>query len=638
MVSLDEMSPSRRSKVMMAHETSSLKTLVLDMVEEAGRRSVDGALEKVLNESFERLVTLREYELRGVLVVARLYESTAAVIREKKREGDSERAEDLAEDVAQHVGWLCAQNTHNLLRLAYCTEDARLLEKLVSTPVFRTMVQAKYESSAKFVYVFEVAMWLLLGVSYSVTTLSSQGLEIMSRQWAMATVFFAHPCLYYFVVRTDLYARHFSQFEQKVDRQKRQTSRRKKLEKRLRVSSPQQESEDSIFVEGVGLSRESKVLEMTVETVNRAFRSISWAWRRLMWVVHRVVAAMALLAYGVPFCLVLTFYCPGAIRAKAPAVWRWFKELPSYTPPPPLLVKTNEKIDILTSLGLPRAWRHDFINWVEAFSLFAVLSSYLVCGRHVTRQSLVDLLAIGTLTFWLRLLGFLRGVRQFAPFVILVTNMLLVDMRAFIVVFAVIFAGFVHAVYYSSIGWSSNPHDSAQIMDDDPMDPLSGRMMDPIEPALIGANRFWEVTSLIYTLAFTGEIPSVDVSLLSKLDIIFHCLVVMCMSVVMLNVLIAIVADAYCSAISRSDDLFWRSRFELVVSTTAIWGDLAEFAPTTEARIRDILDHELNKDPEEMGHSSTRLATIYEKLCALERDKDRRDLASIIRQHTNGDP
>ena len=294
-----------------------------------------------------------------------------------------------------------------------------------------------------------------------------------------------------------------------------------------------------------------------------AWHSIFCVWQLVTWVWHRATALVALPVYGpIAYWLVsATATDPVAFRQVA------LRDLRRFLLEPPQLFFSAS----LAAPRLPRAWYSDPLNFIELgflASAWIVVTAALFTEADELRSRAIDsIVDVGTLLMWLRFLSFVRGCESAAAFVILLTRKLCSDLFAFLVVLLIVFAGFVHSLYLK----------------------ISFR-----GAADSGFTNIIDTMYFLYLFSFTGEVDGDEVSRDS--DRVFLVLLLFVMVVVMLNVLIAIVSEAYEDAMSRGTHLFWRSRFELVAETHAFWGPKAILANVDRQTLAAILHHHLPDD------------------------------------------
>lgn len=570
-------------RLMQAFESVALRDLLTLMIDGCGNMSVDGKIRDLLQTAFTQLVAERKHGLRGVLVMARLYEVLSSIINEKRREGDESRWDDLVEDVAEHVMWLLGQDTEELLRLAYCSDLSKnhfLLERLVSSSIFRAMVQVKYGQGTLYIFHLELVLWIILGIGYACLDLSNRKFYILgtkraSNIFTVVVGVLMHPSLYYFSVRVDVHMSYLSQFETSAHRRRaREASRRKFLRasKSTSLHRSSSRSDDTGQYSNRSSTSSSAVepdslRSMPTRHVRRALHCIGAilfalknAWILMTWFTHRVVALVSALMCSLPLlCILLAWHRLLSREGNDHSffgeyfnkVWGWFAK------PPGLLTwshylqihDTNQHIDFMTFIGFPRAWRIDPMNWIElVFLILSWCAFILGRGRLISKNfhktgAYGNLMSFGCLLMWVRLAAFLKGYRHSAPFVILLTNLLYKEMRAFLLVLFCMFSGFVHAIFVNSALRKRNHEDFLR----------NGRDA-----------AFKDVLNPIFITALTGE-PVNETYTPRGIDKFYQDLLIFAMVVVMLTVrrsaatflcitraqvLIAIVAEAYDNAMS----------------------------------------------------------------------------------------
>lgn len=476
-------------------------------------------LKQALTASVTRLVHLGEEGSRGVLLMVRLYEAVAEVVVASSRQPTSA----LAQQVIDHLMWLCAQRTQALELLNRYPED---VEKLVSTCVFRSILQAKYDVGCVLVFRFEFAVFLVLAVCFSwIAYLDLFDSRAQLLRLVLALI--ALPCVHYFTVRTEFQMRFLAKAEIEAEKSHR---------KFMGVDSS---NKHHLFV-----------------------TAFCCFWVHVAWLLHRVTLVVTVLLFGPLMYFVARCFIPrDRLNATVKRSFQWFLETPKLT-------DHTHVGDLLTEIGIPKVWRDDTLNWCEVLFLTIVWATLVYTGvergTNERRPAYFGWLNTGILLMWLRLLSFLTGFRQYAPFVILLTRVLYKDLKAFSTVLLILIAAFAHSLY---VGLGSRDRDYFEDLDDDEERPFRS-------PG--------QALYTVYLIMFLGEI-NVD-HFPRDIHRLVLGLLVFVMVIVMLNALIAVVTASYEDAMKRSTQLFWRSRFEFVVKTFALWGPLLDMQNEIELR------------------------------------------------------
>ena len=202
--------------------------------------------------------------------------------------------------------------------------------------------------------------------------------------------------------------------------------------------------------------------------------------------------------------------------------------------------------DPLTFLGLPRAWRGDYWNWIDAVTLGC---AWAAVGRAATPGTRLrtDLAAATAMLLWLRLFGFLKNINQSLATFVLMFERIVRDLRVFMVFFLMIILAFGSA-FYLYLG----QHEAEYYGFHDDGAP----------------NAFESVRMTIFSLLLLGFIGDYDLDNYPKsADRTYLVLFLVVVVIVQLNILIAIVSDSYDAAIAKSEALYYRSHLELVTET-----------------------------------------------------------------------
>ena len=102
--------------------------------------------------------------------------------------------------------------------------------------------------------------------------------------------------------------------------------------------------------------------------------------------------------------------------------------------------------DPLTFLGLPRAWRGDYWNWIDAATIGCAWAAFGRAATPGTNLS-TDHAAATAMLLWLRLFGFLKNINQRLATFVLMFERIVRDLRVFMVFFLMIILAFGSAFY-----------------------------------------------------------------------------------------------------------------------------------------------------------------------------------------------
>ena len=102
--------------------------------------------------------------------------------------------------------------------------------------------------------------------------------------------------------------------------------------------------------------------------------------------------------------------------------------------------------DPLTFLGLPRAWRRDYWNFIDAVTLGCAWAAFVRAATPGTRLR-TDLAAATAMLLWLRLFGFLKNINQSLATFVLMFERIVRDLRVFMVFFLMIILAFGSSFY-----------------------------------------------------------------------------------------------------------------------------------------------------------------------------------------------
>ena len=202
--------------------------------------------------------------------------------------------------------------------------------------------------------------------------------------------------------------------------------------------------------------------------------------------------------------------------------------------------------DPVTYLGLPRAWRGDYWNWIDAATIGCACAAFARAAMPGEDLS-ADLAAVTTMLLWLRLFGYLKNINQsFATFVLMFERIVR-DLRVFMVFFLMITLMFGSA-FYLYLG--QREAEEYGFHDD-------------------GApSAFESVKMTIFSLLLLGFIGDYDLdNYPNPADRTYLVLFLVVVVIIQLNILIAIVSDSYDAAMSKSEALYYRANLELLTET-----------------------------------------------------------------------
>jgi hypothetical protein len=149
-----------------------------------------------------------------------------------------------------------------------------------------------------------------------------------------------------------------------------------------------------------------------------------------------VWCALAVLRYGL--LLVVILLCLPVILVvvglACAGKYEWLEAFETWFP------KTIEEPilhDPLTFLGLPRAWRGDYWNWLDAAALGCAWAAFVRAGTPGINMS-TNHAAATAMLLWLRLFGFLKNINQSLATFVLMFERIVRDLRVFMGFFLLI--------------------------------------------------------------------------------------------------------------------------------------------------------------------------------------------------------
>jgi len=225
-------------------------------------------------------------------------------------------------------------------------------------------------------------------------------------------------------------------------------------------------------------------------------------------------------------------------------------------------------------LGLWKNWFQDPWNWVDVLASGGSLALIVLFLQVGPVEVFDNFASVVSIFVWIKLLGFLKAFSLKVSTFVLMMKTIFMDLRSFMAVLVVIMATFGHAFYL--VLSNGNNHDNSE----------SDIAFSSIE----------NTAGTLYTfLLGTFETDAYPTYFSYALFLAYSFIVV----IILLNVLIAIVGDSYDGVLVKSEELFWRSRLELVaeISTTFEWllcgqneweNRLRRANATVEKKIREI--------------------------------------------------
>jgi len=202
--------------------------------------------------------------------------------------------------------------------------------------------------------------------------------------------------------------------------------------------------------------------------------------------------------------------------------------------------------DPLTYLGLPRAWRGDYWNWIDAVALGCAWAVFVRAGTPGIHLSTHHAAATAML-LWLRLFGFMKNINQSLATFILMFERIVRDLRVFMLFFLMIMLMFGSA-FYLYLG----QHEAEAFGFHDDGAP----------------NSFESAKMTMFSLLLLAFVGDYDLDNYPRpADRGYLVLFLVVIVIVQLNILIAIVSDSYDAAMAKSEALYYRANLELVTET-----------------------------------------------------------------------
>lgn len=445
-----------------------------------------------------------------------LYEAVASELR--STDTDLTRMEDLCDQaVAPHVHQIAT--THGFCETLVNNHlPSTMISRLVASRIFRSALQVKYVyDGSRTVFICETVTFIVLMGAYSLLAFRQLVAEEERRDHQFVAVIVAFVSVTYFAIREIFQVVHIAKNE----------SKREVLLPRSKPTSTPSPDESYLAIGRKGMSWASRMFAPSSSAIDED-----------------------------------SPHSPVRRRSKA------------------RLVSDRDSTDVVlleyvwlafAPLGIPRSWVIDIWNWIDVLCftiVYAVLLrttwSWGRRGRppnierhgdgHLTTAdaNYCNLVIIGILVLWLKALGFVRGINiSFAIFVTTLTN-IVADLYSICFVMAVLFIAFTHALY---LRLGRRTDDYFDFHDDDEPSPW---------------HRFARALQYLYILAFTGEFDSDATP--NPIDRFYIDLFIFVVSVLMFNLTIAVISDSYHKNLSKSAEVFWRTRLTIIHETRTVFG------------------------------------------------------------------
>jgi hypothetical protein len=202
--------------------------------------------------------------------------------------------------------------------------------------------------------------------------------------------------------------------------------------------------------------------------------------------------------------------------------------------------------DPFTFLGLPRAWRYDYWNWIDAAALGCAWAAFVRAGTPGIHLS-THHAAVTAVLLWLKLFRFLMNLNQSLATFVLMFERIVRDLRVFMLFFLLIMLMFGSA-FYLYLGQ---------------LEAEEYGFHDDGAP-----NSFESAKMTMFSLLLLAFVGDYDLDNYPRpADRGYLVLFLVVVVVVQLNILIAIVSDSYDAAMAKSEALYYRANFELVTET-----------------------------------------------------------------------
>jgi len=337
----------------------------------------------------------------AVTTQAHVFDAIAKVVNEG--EDQKESIDSLAQSVLVLV---CDDDL--LLDMERRGVSDTALQELAPSPLFRVMLDAKFSAGPVFVLYFELLLFIVLGGCF--TRVAAFEVLGESKYFAIEK---AIEIVVAFAILAHFSAREIHQMW---------STRAIELEE---TETPIDEAQGLAWY-ALAVPRYGLLLVMLVPLLMVAL-------------VCKILVKLNLLDRASPWTFIIS---------DLMNTWNYGFRGDTYTS----LTSLNSPIfkairhDPLTFLGLPRAWRGDYWNWLDVATLGSAWAAFARAAMPGTNMS-TDHAAATAMLLWLLLFGFLKNLNQSLATFVLMFERIVRDLRVFMVFFLMIMLMFGSAFY-----------------------------------------------------------------------------------------------------------------------------------------------------------------------------------------------
>jgi len=400
-------------------------------------KKYNGNLTVFLTEVYQELIEHRAAELRGVLLIVLLFHELFEELLEHLR-FKKEAREAFQDSILSFLQWLNARELDAILRLSLpipltnisstfssskktlgeifqrnkieLFERQYLAEELVSTRLFRIVLSSKYNKGPAQIFWLELFVFIILFFCHSFSHMMQR--RALSKQPVYVTwliLALATPCICYTTIRIQFQIHFLAS-----------------MERRVRTNTADNQNKKHILY------------KICIYPVLGMIEIICWLLNRIA-----IIAAQVIF---LPMIIIMYIWKPKTCTHIAQCTRHFFFSLPNF--------------HFTDGISIPKSWLNNPLNWIEAIFILLIWAWFFLTLRYTFFRHfrntepafswrVFDILNMGTLFGYLRILDFLTSSPKYSTFVIFLTKRLFLDLKAFFVVVFILYAAFTHVLYNS---------------------------------------------------------------------------------------------------------------------------------------------------------------------------------------------
>jgi len=212
----------------------------------------------------------------------------------------------------------------------------------------------------------------------------------------------------------------------------------------------------------------------------------------------------------------------------------------------------------LSYLGLTKAWRSDAWNLFDLFFIISVTIVLIMSIRPIeNKDAYVNCVTVSLFALYIKLLGYMKSTHCKSSAFVVMFFAMFKAVAVFLVVMGILLIMFGHIFYFRNFGKNSGEDFG---LDDDDADPYHG---------------YGSMAKATFMLAFMGEFEMAYYDA-DYVTLSFFFLFIVIIVVIMMNVLIAIVSEAYEECMATSYEIYWFIFCEQVTEITMVFPPLMD--------------------------------------------------------------